>query len=83
MKYVYLVVAYDKTDYDTDPRLVCAYLEEGPANTHAKEANLHVAKHHSGQYNYAYDNPFDPNAKTDRIWEAPWYDVDSVELMGC
>jgi hypothetical protein len=83
MKCVYIVVAHDPTDYEADPRLVCAYLEEGPANIHADAANVYVFENHRGQYNYAYDSPYDPEAKQDKVWQAPWYDCQAVELKGC
>lgn len=79
-KRVYLVLAIDPGSDDEIPRPVYVFLEEDAANTHAKRANL-VAMSYKGRYNHEYENEYDPAGKG-KVWRAPYYEVDSVELKG-
>lgn len=83
-KYVYLVVAYDHlawNEWENKPRTICAYLDKEAANKHERDATEYAAQFAS-RMNFPYDNPHDPESKSQNLCRSPWYDVETVELKG-
>jgi hypothetical protein len=80
-KYVYVVVAFDSWRDEGVPRYVGAFLTKEAADAFEKQASGYAYQFGS-QWNHPFDSPFDPEAKSPKVWRAPWYDVVEVELKG-
>lgn len=81
-KYVYVVVAYDSWRDEGVPRHVCAFLTDADAKAFEKQVSDYAYQYGS-RFNFPFDSPFDPGAKSQCVHRAPWYDVVEVELKGC